>query len=132
MLLHRFDVAGRLGMIPARNDESSLGHNLGYDLESLEHQFESFVGSPFSKSQNSVIRGAATRKIGKLWTTCQDPMSTHMDVVPSVLVIQDLPIGGHQDGNGVREQKHARRDRARDAIRALVSHSNVFQVHGVH
>jgi hypothetical protein len=49
LLSNRFDVAGRLGMISASDDESRCRHFFDQEIECLDHQFQALVGSPFAE-----------------------------------------------------------------------------------
>jgi hypothetical protein len=55
-----------------------------------------------------------------------------MNVVPSIFVVQNFPVTGHQYRNRIRTQKHSRRQRTRCAIQAFMPDTNVLQFHRVH
>jgi len=55
-----------------------------------------------------------------------------MDVVATVFFVQDLAISWHEDGNGIRQEKHLRGHRSRQTVSARIADTGVFQIHGVH
>ena len=131
-LFHRVDITARLRMISACDDQLHIGQLLGDQVESLDHQFESFVGAPFSKSENAMDRISAPCEIGEFRPARQNAMRAQMNVVPSVFVIQDFAITGHQNRDGIGEQKHSRGNRAREPVQPFIANADVFQFHRVH
>jgi hypothetical protein len=55
-----------------------------------------------------------------------------MNVVPAVLIIQNLAIAGHKDGDGIGKKQHPRRDRTGEAVKTLVAHSGVLEFDRIH
>ena len=78
-----------------------LGSNL---VERLDHQLQTFVGSPFAECKNAVDGSSTSREVGELGPARKNAMRAHVDIVPAVLVVQDLAIAGHEHGDGIREQ----------------------------
>ena len=56
LLSNRIDVARRLGMISAANDESRFRHLFHQKIECLNHRFQALVGSPFAEGKDAVNR----------------------------------------------------------------------------
>lgn len=132
LLLHRFDIAVCLRMIPPSDDELHVGELFCNQVEGLHHQFEFFVGSPFSKSKNAVSRISSAREVGEFGPARQDAVRAQMNIVPPVLVVQNFAIAGHENGNRIRKQEHACGDRACKAIQLFIANADVFQFHSVH
>lgn len=65
-------------------------------IKGIDHELETLVGSPFSKGKDSVYRSPAHREVGKFWTTSENSVRTEMDVIATILVVQDLAISRHQ------------------------------------
>ena len=59
-------------------------------------------------------------------------MGAQVDIVAAIFVVQDLAITGHQHGDGIREQEHARGHRSGHAIQAFVPNADVFEFDSVH
>lgn len=95
-------------------------------IEGLDHKLEPFVGPPFTERQNAVDRSTTPREVGKLGPAREDAVGPQVDVVPSVLIVQDLAIAGHEHRDRVRKQQHSRRERAREPIDRLVTNSDVL------
>jgi hypothetical protein len=83
-------------MIPACDYEFRARQLGSQQLERFDHQFEALVRSPLPEGKNAVLRIAPPRKIWKLGTACQYAMRAQVDIVTSVLVIQNLAISRHQ------------------------------------
>jgi hypothetical protein len=75
--------------------EFGFGQLRHEQIKSLDHEFQALVRSPFSKSQNPEGRSSTTREVREFGTPSQQSMGTEMDVVPAVLVIQNLAVAGH-------------------------------------
>jgi hypothetical protein len=86
-------------MVSAGNHESRLRHLRRYQIEGLDHEFETLVCSPFAERQNAVGGSATPREIGQLRPARKDAVRAQVDVVSSVLIFQNLAIAGHQDRN---------------------------------
>jgi hypothetical protein len=97
-------------MIPASDNQSGIGNFVREEFERLNHQFQPFVRSPLAKSQDSV-RIASARKFRKFRSAGEDAVSTKMDVVPSVLIVENFSITRHEDRDRIRQQKHPGGDR---------------------
>jgi len=93
---YRLDIAGGLGMISSRDDEADLGESLGKNVESLNHELETLVGSPFSKGKNAMFGISAAGKIGIFGARGEDAMGAKVNVVASILFMQDLTVSGHE------------------------------------
>lgn len=57
--LHRFDVAGCLRMVAARNDQLDIRKTIGNPAKRFDHQFQFFVCAPFPERENAML-GIAT------------------------------------------------------------------------
>ena len=77
-------------------------------------------------------RSATPREIGELGPPRKDAVRAQVDIVPSVLVLQDLAIAGHQNGDRVGQQQHSRGDSARQAIEPLVTNAGILQFDRIH
>jgi hypothetical protein len=55
-----------------------------------------------------------------------------MNIVTAIFIIQDLAISGHENGHGIRKQKHPRGHRTSEAIQTFMAHSCVFQFDRIH
>jgi hypothetical protein len=99
-LLHRVGIAGGVGMISSRDNKSCFRYFGGKQLKRLNHQFKPFVGAPLAESENS-RRISAHREIRKFWSPGQNAVGPQMHVIAPVLVIQNLPISRHQDGDRI-------------------------------
>ena len=113
-------------MISAGNHEFRLGQLRSNRIEGLDHKLEPFVGSPFAEGQNAVDRCTTSREVGEFRPSRQNAVGPQVDVVPSVLIVQDLAIAGHEHRDRVRKQQHSRRERAREPIDRLVTNSDVL------
>jgi hypothetical protein len=79
------------------------------------------------------MNGISTaREIGEFRPACQNPVSAQVNIVPSVFVIQNFAIAGHQNGDGIRKQKHARGNRAGEPVHPFITNADVFQFDRVH
>src|SRR5579862_81435 len=65
LFLHRLNVSGSLWVVAARDDKSCIRHFRSEQAESLDHQFQTFVSTPFAKRQNAMLRISTAGKIGK-------------------------------------------------------------------
>jgi hypothetical protein len=61
-------------MVTSTNDQLRIRQSRGHNLERLDHQFEPFVGSPFSERQNAVFRITAPGKVRIFRPARQDSM----------------------------------------------------------
>jgi hypothetical protein len=95
-------------MISSSDYELGLGQSLRDLFERLDHQLETFVGSPFAERENTVDRISSPRKIGDLGPARKNPVRSQVDIIAAILVVQDLAIAGHQHRDGIREQQHSR------------------------
>jgi len=103
-------------MVSAGNHEFRLWRFRSDQIKSLNHELETFVRSPFAESQNAVDGSSTPRKIGEFGAAREYAMGAQVDVVSPILVVQDLPITGHEHGDGIRKQQHARSHCTRQAI----------------
>jgi len=55
-----------------------------------------------------------------------------MDIVATVLVIQDLSVSRHQNRDRIREQNHPRRNFTSSAVKVLVSNTDILQLNRIH
>lgn len=119
-------------MIAARNHKSCFRHLLSQQIERLNHQLEAFIRAPFAERENAMNRIAASRKIREFRSSGQNAVRPQVHVVAPILVIQDFSIARHQHRNRIGKQKHARSDRSCEAIKLLVTNSDILQFHRVH
>lgn len=116
LLPYPLGIALRLRMISTGNHQLGIWHSVSKLFESLDHQLEPLVGSPFAKCENATNWVSTAREIRKLRAARQDSMGAQVDIVAAVLIVQDLAITGHEYRDGVRQQQHARCHRTRGAI----------------
>jgi len=83
-------------MITTCDYESSLGHLGCKEVERLDHEFEALVSSPLAKGQDAMRRRAPTREVRKLWPPGQQSVSSQVDIVATIFVVQNFAISGHQ------------------------------------
>jgi hypothetical protein len=50
----------------------------------------------------------------------------------TILVVEDLPVPGHEYRNRIREQEHPGGDRASGAVDARVPNPGVLQINSIH
>src|SRR5256885_1312308 len=98
-------------MVSTCDYKSRLGNFLGNQIKSLDHEFKTLVGTPFSKRQNAMDGSASPREIGEFGAARKNAMRPQVNVVSPILVVQDFAVTGHEHRDGVREQQHARRHR---------------------
>jgi hypothetical protein len=101
-------------------------------VEGLDHQFQPLIRSPFSESQNALDRNSTPREVRQFRAASQQSVCAKMDIISSVLIIQDLAISGHKNRDGVGEKKHPRRHRTRESIEALVTDASILEFNGIH
>jgi hypothetical protein len=77
-------------------------------------------------------RVPAACEIRKFRPACQNAVRAQVNVVASVFIIENFSIAGHQNGHGIRKQKHARGNGTGEPVYPFISNSDVFQFHGVH
>ena len=94
-------------MISAGNHKLGLGQSLCNLVEGLNHELETFVGSPFAERENAVDGISSSRKIRELGPPCENAVGAQVDIIAPILVVQDLPIAGHQHRDGIGEQQHS-------------------------
>jgi len=94
--LHGFDITRRLRMISSSDYEFGLRHFFSQEIESLYHQLEAFISSPLSESQDAVNRISPSREIGEFRPSRQNSVRPQMNVVASVLIVQNLPVAWHK------------------------------------
>jgi len=104
LALHRVHVARGLRMIAAADNQLRVGKGLGDDLEGFDHQLQALVRSPLSESEDAVLGIAPLIELGILRAAREHAMGANMHIVAAVLVVQDLAIARHQDGNRVGQQ----------------------------
>ncbi len=75
----------------------------GKKLKSLDHEFESFVGTPFSEGKNAMFRITPSREIRQFRPPGEYSVRPQMDVVATIFIIQDFAIAGHEHRHGIRE-----------------------------
>jgi hypothetical protein len=112
--------------------EFGFGQLRHQHIKSLDHEFQALVRSPLSKSQNAEGRSSTTREIREFGTPSQQSVGPEMDIVPAVLVIQNLAIAGHKYGDRIGEKQHPRGYRTREAVKTLVAHSGILEFDGIH
>jgi hypothetical protein len=103
-------------MVSPGNHEFRLGQLRSDQIKGLNHELEAFVSSPFAESQNAMEGSSTPREIGEFRPARKYAMRAQVDVVSPILVVQDLAIGGHEYGDGIREQQHSRSHCTRQAI----------------
>lgn len=103
LLLHRLHIARSLRMIAAGNDQPCVRQGFGDDVERLDHEFQPFICSPFTESQDAMLRIAAPGKIRILWSARQHPVGAHMNILAAVFVVKNLAIARHQNRNRIRQ-----------------------------
>ena len=119
-------------MVSAGNDESGIGQPRRDQIKCLDHEFETFVSSPFTERQDAVYRGSSPREVGEFRTPRKNAMRPQMYVVSPVLIIQDLSIAGHEHRYRIRQKQHSRGDSACVPIQPFVPNSHIFQLDCVH
>ena len=119
-------------MITSRYYEFDVRQFRRKQIEGLDHQFQTLVRSPFSESQNALDRISTAREVREFRTASQQSVRAKMDIIPPVLVIQDLAISRHKNRNGIGEQKHPCGHRTREPIEALVTDASIFEFNRVH
>ncbi len=115
-LFDGFDVAGRLRVVTTGNHEFGVGQPLTDRTKGFDHKFEALICAPLAESKNVVGGGATAGKIGEFRPARQNAMRAQVDVIASIFVIQNLAIAGHEHGDGIGEQQHARRHCTRETI----------------
>jgi hypothetical protein len=75
---------------------------------------------------------STARKVGEFGAASQQSVGAQMNIVAAVLIIQNLAVSRHENRDGVRKQKHPRRDRTSESIQALVANAYVLQFDRVH
>jgi hypothetical protein len=90
-------VTRSLRMVSSSDHKLRLGDPRGDEIEGLDHQFEAFIGAPLSERQNTLDGAAAPREVGELRPAGKNPMRAQVDVVSSVLVVQNFAISRHED-----------------------------------
>lgn len=119
-------------MVSAGNDESRIGQPRRDQIKCFDHEFETFVSSPFTKRQDAMDRRSPPREVGKLRAPRENTMGAQMNVVSPILIVQDLSIAGHQHRYRIRQKQHSRSDSARVPIHPFVSNSHIFQLDCIH
>ena len=119
-------------MISPGNHESGLRELWSEQIESLDHEFETLIRAPFPKGQNTVGGSSTTRKVGEFGSPSKESVGAEMNIVTAILIIQDLAISGHENGHGVRKQKHPRGHSASESIQTFMAHSCVLQFDRIH
>lgn len=100
-------------------------------MKGLDHQLQTLVGSPFSKSQNAMLGIATPGHIRELRLAGKNSVGTEMHIIAAVFFMQNFSISRHEHGNGVGEKKHARSHGSGQPIGARVTHASILQIHGV-
>lgn len=119
-------------MVAAAHNEFRIRYLTVDPLECLNHEFEPFVRPPFAKCEDSMDGITATRKLRLFRAVRKDAMRPKMNVVPSILFLQNLAIAGKQNGNGVGQEHATCSYGAREPIQPLIANTGVFQVYRVH
>jgi len=132
LLLHRFHVAGSLGMVPSANHEPGIRQNIRHVFKRFDHQLQPLVGSPLAEGENTMFRIAAPVKAGEFGLSREYAVGAKMNVIATVFFMQDLPISRHQHGNGIGEKKHFCSDGTRQTIGACIADASIFQINRVH
>jgi hypothetical protein len=88
-------------MVSTGDHEFGVGQLLGDRLKGFDHKFETLVSAPFAERKNEVGGSASPGEIGEFWAARKNAMRAQVDIVPSVLVIQNLAVGGHEHGDGI-------------------------------
>jgi hypothetical protein len=99
LFLYGLDIAGGLGVISSRDDEPGLGESLGENVESLNHELQALVGSPFTEGKDAMFGIAAAGKIRVFGTRGENAVGAEMNVVASIFFVKDLAVSGHEHGN---------------------------------
>lgn len=115
-LFYGLRVTRSLGMVSSCDYKLRLGDPRSDEIEGLDHQFEAFISAPLSKRENTLDGNSAPREVGEFRPAGKNPMRAQMDVVSSVLIVQDLAISRHEHRDGIREQQHSRSHCARQTI----------------
>lgn len=87
-------------MISTGDHQFGVGQLLRDRFEGLDHEFKAFVGSPFTKGKDAV-GSASPGEIREFRAARKNAMRAQVDVIASVLVIQNLAVAGHEHGNGI-------------------------------
>jgi len=119
-------------MIRTGDHQLGLGE-LRSDLhEGVNDLLEPFVGSPFPEGKNAMVRIAPLRKVRILRTSRQDSVAPHVHRAPSVLLANQAPVRGKQDGNRVRKEQQLRRNHSGCAIGRLETNAGILQIYRLH
>jgi hypothetical protein len=129
---HRFNVSPGLRMITARHHQPRVGHGRRDAFESFDHQLQPLVSSPFAECQNAVLRISPPRKPRILRPAGKNSVGAQVNVLVPVFIQENFAVARHQHGNRMREQQHARGNRTRPTIGALVANAGVIEIDRVH
>jgi hypothetical protein len=84
-------------MIPSGNDQFRFRQLRREQSKRFNHEFEAFVSAPLAECQNAMRRSATTGEVWKLGAPGKQAVCAKVNVVTSVLIIQDLAISGHEN-----------------------------------
>jgi len=92
-------------MIAAGDDQLRIRQGFGDDVECLDHEFQPFIRSPLSESQDAMLGIAAAGKIRILRPARQHAMRSHVNILAAVFFVKDFAIARHQHRNGIRQEQ---------------------------
>src|SRR5260221_14661261 len=119
-------------MVPSRSQKGRLGKFSRHYLESSDHQFETFVGSPLAECEDSMLRIAALREIWILRPLRQNAVGAHMYIFAAIFFGEDLPVSWHQHRDRIRQEKNLGRNDTRNPVGTRMTNPDILQVNGVH
>jgi hypothetical protein len=119
-------------MITSANNQFGIGQACVHQLERLNHEFEPFVGSPLAEREDAVLRIASPGKIRIFRPSRQNAVRSNVNIVATILLVQNPAIPWHQNGNRIRQQQHSGGKGSRHPISTRVFHSCILQIHGIH
>ena len=82
-------------MISPRDHEPGFRNLRRHEVESLHHQLETFISSPFAKGKNAVLGISAPPKLGELRPARENSVRPQMHIVTPILIVQNLAIARH-------------------------------------
>jgi len=119
-------------MITSRNDQFRLRQLRREQLKRFYHEFEAFVRAPFTECQDALRWGSTTGVVRELGSPGKQTVRPKVNIVPPVLIIQDLAISRHENRDGVGEQEHSGCHGSRKTVKPLVLHAGIFEFDRIH
>src|SRR5262249_58038405 len=101
-------------------------------FKTFDQHFTALVSSPFSETENAVLRNASPGEIRVLRAGGKNSVGAKVNVLAAIFINQRAAISRQQDRDGVGHENQARGHIAGHFESGLIAYSHIVQINVVH